>query len=184
MTTVEPGASEVFTQGLRSRPRSTALRASSPAPTITDGLEVLVQLVIAAITTRPWSSSKLVPSSRVTSIASSLVRAESATCEPPRIARRGLPRSSSCSSAGGSEAGKDSSLASSTPLPICSPASGSNSSIASRKASLASASGTLSWGRFGPAMLGATSPRSSSSMSPRRPGPRSPSSSNIPCSRA
>ncbi len=66
MTTVEPGASEVFTQGLRVRPRSTALRASSPAPTITEGLEVLVQLVIAAITTRPLSSSKLVPSSSVT----------------------------------------------------------------------------------------------------------------------
>ena len=57
MTTVEPGASEVFTQGLRARPRSIALRASRPAPTITLGLEVLVQLVIAAMTTRPWSSS-------------------------------------------------------------------------------------------------------------------------------
>ena len=51
------------------------------------------------------------------------------------------------------------------PLPSCSPASGSNSSIASRKASLASASGTRSCGRFGPAMLGTTSPRSSSSRS-------------------
>ena len=30
-----------------------------PAPTITDGLEVFVQLVIAAITTWPWSSSSL-----------------------------------------------------------------------------------------------------------------------------
>ncbi len=60
MTTVEPGASEVFTQGLRFRPRSTALLASRPAPIITEGLEVLVQLVIAAITTRPWSSSTLV----------------------------------------------------------------------------------------------------------------------------
>ena len=76
MTTVEPGASEVFTHGLRSRPRSTALRASRPAPTITDGLEVLVQLVIAAITTRPWSSSKVSPSSSVTSIASSLRAAD------------------------------------------------------------------------------------------------------------
>ena len=53
MTTVEPGASEVFTHGLLSRPRSTAFFASSPAPIITDGFEVLVQLVIAAITTRP-----------------------------------------------------------------------------------------------------------------------------------
>ena len=53
MTTVEPGANEVFTQGIRSSPRSTACLASRPAPIITEGLEVLVQLVIAAITTRP-----------------------------------------------------------------------------------------------------------------------------------
>ena len=66
MTTVEPGASEVFTQGLRSSPCSTALLASSPAPIITEGFEVLVQLVIAAITTRPWSSSTSSPSSSVT----------------------------------------------------------------------------------------------------------------------
>src|SRR5215469_3625405 len=66
MTTLEPGASVVFTHGLRSRPASTALRASSAAPTITDGLEVLVHEVIAAITTEPWSTAVLVPSSRVT----------------------------------------------------------------------------------------------------------------------
>ncbi len=53
MTTVEPGASEVLTQGLTSRPRSTAFLASSPAPIITEGFEVFVQLVIAAMTTRP-----------------------------------------------------------------------------------------------------------------------------------
>ena len=57
MTTFEPGASEVLTHGLTRRPRWTALRASSPAPSITDGFEVLVQLVIAAITTWPLSSS-------------------------------------------------------------------------------------------------------------------------------
>ena len=69
MTTVEPGASEVFTHGLRVRPLASAFRASSPAATITYGFEVLVQEVIAAITTRPWSRSK-VSSSRVTAIAS------------------------------------------------------------------------------------------------------------------
>ena len=53
MTTVEPGASDVLTQGLTSRPRSTAFFASRPAPIITDGFDVFVQLVIAAITTRP-----------------------------------------------------------------------------------------------------------------------------------
>ena len=62
MTTFDPGASEVLTQGLERRPRTTALRARMPAPTITDGLDVFVQLVIAAITTWPWSSSKLWPS--------------------------------------------------------------------------------------------------------------------------
>src|SRR5690348_17637278 len=48
----------VLTHGLTVRPLSTALRASSAAPSMTDGLEVLVQEVIAAITTAPWSSSK------------------------------------------------------------------------------------------------------------------------------
>src|ERR671913_918631 len=66
MTTLDPGASEVLTHGLEARPRSTALRASSPAASITDGLEVLVQEVMAAITTCPWSRSKRVPSSRAT----------------------------------------------------------------------------------------------------------------------
>src|SRR5918995_3184910 len=66
MTTFEPGASVVFTHGLRCSPRSTAFFASSAAPTITDGLDVLVQDVIAAITTAPWSTSVSVPSSRTT----------------------------------------------------------------------------------------------------------------------
>src|SRR3954463_4890257 len=63
VTTFDPGARLVFTHGLRSRPRSTALLASRPAPIITEGLEVLVQLVIAAITTAPWNSSNSLPSS-------------------------------------------------------------------------------------------------------------------------
>jgi len=43
VTTFEPGASDVFTHGLRCRPRASALRARIPAPTITDGFDVLVQ---------------------------------------------------------------------------------------------------------------------------------------------
>src|SRR5438876_3250543 len=66
MTTLEPGARVVFTHGLRDRPRSTALRASSAAPIITDGLDVLVHEVMAAMTTAPWSRSNAVPSARVT----------------------------------------------------------------------------------------------------------------------
>ena len=70
----QPGAVEVLGDDLRARrergldprldasgPRCTALRASSPAPSITDGFEVFVQLVIAAITTWPWSSSVVGP---------------------------------------------------------------------------------------------------------------------------
>src|SRR5579863_3928968 len=53
MTTRDPGASDVFTHGFVASPRSTALLATRPAATRTCGLEVLVQLVIAAITTSP-----------------------------------------------------------------------------------------------------------------------------------
>src|ERR1700719_1141800 len=58
-TTWLPGASEVLTQGFAVRPLAAALRANRPAPISTLGLEVLVQEVIAAITTSPWPSSKV-----------------------------------------------------------------------------------------------------------------------------
>src|SRR5690606_18565539 len=61
-TTCEPGASEVFTQGFCFRPRRLALRASRPAPISTDGLEVLVHDVMAAITTSPCPRSWDAPS--------------------------------------------------------------------------------------------------------------------------
>ena len=54
VTTLEPGARLGLTHGLIERPALTAFLASKPAPTITDGLLVFVQLVIAAITTDPW----------------------------------------------------------------------------------------------------------------------------------
>ena len=54
MTTRLPGARLVFTQGLVASPFATAFRATRPAATITSGLLVLVQLVMAAITTAPW----------------------------------------------------------------------------------------------------------------------------------
>src|SRR4029077_13088666 len=65
-TTWLPGASEVFTQGFAFNPFSAALRASRPAPISTLGLEVLVQEVIAAITTSPWPRSKSRPSTAYT----------------------------------------------------------------------------------------------------------------------
>ena len=49
------------------RPFSTAFFASRAAPIITDGFEVFVHEVIAAIATAPWSSSNFVPSASVTS---------------------------------------------------------------------------------------------------------------------
>src|SRR3954469_8767526 len=54
VTTSEPGARLGLTHGLVLRPRRTALRARSPAPIMTLGFDVLVQLGIAAITTAPW----------------------------------------------------------------------------------------------------------------------------------
>jgi hypothetical protein len=57
-----------LTHGLVDSPRSTAFFASSAAATITDGLDVLVHEVIAAITTAPWSSSHVLPSSRTTRV--------------------------------------------------------------------------------------------------------------------
>ena len=53
MTTRDPGASDVLTHGLERRPRSTAFLATSPAATMTWGFDVLVQLVMAAMTTSP-----------------------------------------------------------------------------------------------------------------------------------
>ena len=68
VTTFEPGARLVFTHGLRLRPRATALRASNPAPTITLGFDVFVQLVMAAITTAPSGRSNETGSSSGLSI--------------------------------------------------------------------------------------------------------------------
>src|SRR5689334_3355855 len=113
MTTLEPGASVVFTHGLRLRPRSTAFFASSAAPTITCGLDVLVQDVIAAITTAPWSSSNSLPSSPVTRTGL-LGR----PCAPAAAVGtgRGAPLPFSPWYAGESEAGNDSATASSWPV--------------------------------------------------------------------
>src|SRR5690348_14347132 len=66
MTTLDPGARVVLTHGLTCRPFSTAFFASRAAPSMTEGLEVLVQEVIEAITTAPLSISYDVPSGEVT----------------------------------------------------------------------------------------------------------------------
>ena len=51
-----PGARLHLTQGLAVSPRSTAFFASRPAATMTDGFDVFVQLVMAAMTIEPWVS--------------------------------------------------------------------------------------------------------------------------------
>ena len=53
----------VLTQGFDLRPSFTAFFARSPAPIMTEGLDVLVQLVMAAITTAPSCSLRSTPSS-------------------------------------------------------------------------------------------------------------------------
>src|SRR5215212_2985842 len=100
MTTLEPGASVVFTHGRRCKPRSTAFLASSAAAIITDGLDVLVHDVIAAMTTAPWSTSVSVPSSIVT-----LVRADGRSPAGPVGAVTGAPEPLPAPTATGSLAG-------------------------------------------------------------------------------
>src|SRR5262249_57321531 len=69
VTTFDPGARLVFTHGWRESPRSTAFFASRPAPIITLGFDVLVQLVIAAITTDPCARSAATPGTSATATA-------------------------------------------------------------------------------------------------------------------
>src|ERR1700709_380589 len=111
MTTLDPGASVVFTHGLLVSPRSTAFLASSAAPIITCGLDVLVQEVIAAMTTWPGSISVSGPPSMPARVG------RAARPEPePLTATCGLPASPLPDADGvaGSEAGKVSSTDSST----------------------------------------------------------------------
>ena len=62
------------------------MRASSPAAISTDGFDVLVQLVMAAITTSPWPRSKSRPSTLARLAAfdpASCIRRSSAVAKPP-----------------------------------------------------------------------------------------------------
>ena len=61
MTAREPGRERGLDRRADRRPRATAFRASSPAPTMTVGLEVLVQDVIAAIATEPVADRRRSP---------------------------------------------------------------------------------------------------------------------------
>src|SRR3990170_3868111 len=111
MTTFEPGASVVLTHGLRWRPFSTAFLASMAAPIITDGLDVLVHEVIAAMATAPWSTSHVVPSIVMVAGLDGRPPAVRAALRPLVGGAEPLPPSWD----GASEAGKDSATASSYP---------------------------------------------------------------------
>src|SRR5207245_1869916 len=127
------GARLVLTVGDTRSPRSTARLASKPAATITEGFEVLVQLVIAAITTEPLRT--CAAGLAITAVACCFSPSTSAT--PPSESNR----------------------ATSLLLGLSSMAK------AVLKLSHTRGSATRSCGRFGPARLGSTAFRSSSSSS-------------------
>ena len=127
---------------------------------MTDGFEVFVHDVMAAMTTAPWSSSNSVPSASFTRAGfdgrpSSVGRA---------LGTAGASAAVSRDAAGGSLAGKLSFDDSST-LPLAFSSSSTYVPRAERNASLADLSGTRSCGRFGPASDGSTVDKSSSSRS-------------------
>ena len=124
MTTFDPGARLVFTHGLLVSPFATAFFASTPAAIITDGFDVFVQLVMAAMTTDPSVST------------------------PPGI--------STGSTTPGAAIGSGGSAFLAAALSFGS---------ASANDAFTSLSATRSCGRLGPARLGSTVPRSSSSVS-------------------
>src|ERR1700688_5041081 len=94
-TTCDPGASEVLTQGLTVNPLAAALRASRPAPIMTLGFEVLVQDVMAAITTSPWPRSCWRPSTGE-HLAISLPLPNSLSSEVAKLCLRSLRATRSC----------------------------------------------------------------------------------------
>src|SRR5437867_5739923 len=151
VTTFEPGAGLVFTHGWLDRPRSTARFASSPAPIITLGFDVFVQLVIAAITTEPWS----------TRCAAGATAGPSATATDPSLIIAAAARITD----GGSAAffAADCMLPSAVWNPL-----------------FACLSDTRSCGRLGPARLGSMAPRSSS-MTSEYTGSASAAVRKIPC---
>src|SRR5690606_11876551 len=99
---LDPGARDDLTQGRRCSPFSMALRASSPAAIITLGLEVLVQEVMAAMTTEPLRSTWDWPP-RVT--LASLTLPPTAVPPPPSLSSRATsPAGFSCIASSSSKA--------------------------------------------------------------------------------
>ncbi len=134
---------------------------ASPAPSITDGFEVLVQLVIAAITTRPWSSVVSVPSSRVTFTG---FASRSSTAVPPSPPCSWLARLARFVVGSRRIRGGERVCASLvvTVAELLSGAFDRTPSSDSRNAALALVRAIRSCGRLGPAIDGSTEPRSRS----------------------
>ena len=111
VTTREPGAREVLTCFLTVRPRSTAFFASRPAASSTPGLEVLVQEVMAAISTSPWPSvvrpvGGMHVGDHVRGGRLSIISTASAGASLARVVELVVPRLSSCRNRGtGSHSG-------------------------------------------------------------------------------
>ena len=137
MATFEPGASDVFTHGFDVSPFATAFCASRPAASITLGFDVFVQDVIAAITT--WPCCRLKRSSLYSQ------------GTPPSLFT-GLPSETIVAAA----------LPAGVVAATCDASCAAN---ASRYIALLCDNGTRSCGRFGPARLGTTVVKSSSSVS-------------------
>ena len=156
MTTREPGASDVLTHERVSSPASTAFFASRPAASITDGLDVFVQEVIAAITTEPCFTMSPSTDIGVSAPGSVVASVSTSTSTFP-------PSSSNLPTSLGRGSGS------------------TWSRKAARNDAQTSARGTRSCGRFGPATEGSIAARSSSTTSEKR-GSGSPSARNNPCS--
>ncbi len=95
VTTLLPGAREVLTQGLRVRPSSFALRATSPAAMSTSGLEVLVHEVIAAMTIEPCVRGAFMPT--LGGWQASVSSISTMVCSSPFLAGSGLIAAASVS---------------------------------------------------------------------------------------
>src|ERR671920_1048552 len=111
VTTFEPGAKLVLTCGSTESPLSTALRAKSPAPTMTEGLLVFVQLVIAAITVEPCLMRASSPSRFTVTISptsSGVVSSKPGWGAPPAVGSGSPSPVTPAASAGVSLAGYDS----------------------------------------------------------------------------
>ena len=136
-------------------PRSTAFLASRPAATITPGLLVFVQLVMAAITTSPWVI-RTSPAARwatavdVVSLRCSAVAASLASCS-------GVPLPLATGASALHRSSRGVALSPTLFLNV--------STRALRKFCLTLRSSIRSCGRRGPATLGVTVPRSNSKLS-------------------